>query len=108
MGRYAGLTGSPDESGSKRREKGLSCVTGNGRVRKSGADPVVWRHVDRSSGSDLVQWYEMSAPPMPRVRANPSVVALARKLIIALWRYVETGVVPQGIKLHASAEAVAI
>jgi transposase len=105
VARYAGLTGSPDESGTKRREMGWARA-GNGRVRKSMVQ-LSWRMLIFQPGSDLVQWYEKRTAHAKGSR-KPFIVAFARKLLIALWRYVETGVVPQGMKLRASAEAAAI
>ena len=55
VARYAGLTGSPDESGSKRREKGLA-KSGNGRVRR-GLIQLAWRFLMFQKGSGLAQWY---------------------------------------------------
>ena len=56
VARYAGLTGSPDESGSKRREKGLS-RSGNARVRKIMIQ-LAWRMVKFQPDSALVQWFK--------------------------------------------------
>src|ERR1700680_555206 len=53
--RYAGLTGSPDESGSKRREKGLA-KAGNARVRR-GLIQLAWRFLRFQKESALGQWY---------------------------------------------------
>ena len=55
VARYAGLTGSPDESGSKRREQGLS-KTGNARVRR-GLIQLAWRFLRFQKESALAQWY---------------------------------------------------
>ena len=93
MARYAGLTGSPDESGSKRREKGLS-RSGNGRVRKI-LIQLSWRLLQFQPNSDLVLWFKTRTANAQASR-KPMIVALARKLIIALWRYVNTGLVPEG------------
>lgn len=100
VARYAGLTGSPDESGSKRREKGLS-RSGNLRVRHIMLQ-LSWRMLMFQPESDLVQWYRKRTENAQGSR-KPFIVALARKLIIALWRYVETGVVPDGMRLHQAA-----
>jgi transposase len=100
VARYAGLTGSPDESGSKRREKGLS-RSGNMRVRHIMLQ-LSWRMLMFQPESDLVLWYRKRTENAQGSR-KPFVVALARKLIIALWRYVDTGVVPEGMKLHQAA-----
>ena len=100
VARYAGLTGSPDESGSKRREKGLS-RSGNGRVRNI-LIQLSWRIVKFQPESDLVLWFKNRTQNAQGSR-KPMIVALARKLIIALWRYVNTGVVPEGFKLRPAA-----
>ena len=97
VARYAGLTGSPDESGSKRREKGLS-RSGNGRVRNI-LIQLSWRMLQFQADSGLVIWYKKRTESA-RGSRKPMIVALARKLIIALWRYVNTGVVPDGFALR--------
>jgi len=93
---YAGVTGSPDESGASRREKGLS-RSGNGRVRKI-LIQLSWRMLQFQPDSGLVRWFENRTANSPRSR-KPMIVALARKLIMALWNYVNTGVAPDGFKL---------
>src|ERR1700678_2169727 len=100
VARYAGLTGSPDESGSKRREKGLS-RSGNARVRKIMIQ-LAWRMVKFQPDSALVQWFKQRTESAKGSR-KPMIVALARKLIIALWRYANDGVIPEGFKLHSAA-----
>ena len=100
VARYAGLTGSPDESGSKRREKGLS-RSGNKRVRDS-LIQLAWRMLMFQKDSALVQWFLKRTENSTRSR-KPMIVALARKLIIALWRYVENGTVPEGFKIQPQA-----
>jgi transposase len=105
VARYAGLTGSPDESGSKRREKGLS-RSGNKRVRNIMIQ-LSWRMVKFQPESELVLWYKKRTENAKGAR-KPFIVALARKLIIALWRYVGTGLVPEGLKLYQAAQAEGI
>jgi len=97
VARYAGLTGSPDESGARRREKGLSRA-GNGRVR-SILIQLSWRLLQFQPGSELVLWFNERTASAKGSR-KPMIVALARKLIIALWRYVNTGLLPNGFKLR--------
>src|ERR1700730_14493859 len=99
VARYAGVTGSPDESGSKRREKGLS-RSGNGRVRKI-LIQLSWRLLKFQPDSDPVLWFKTRTENAQRSR-KPIIVALARKLIIALWRYVNTGLVPEGFQLRSA------
>src|SRR6201994_1766683 len=94
VARYAGLTGSPDESGSKRREKGLA-KSGNGRVRR-GLIQLAWRFLMFQKGSALAHWYRAHPEGPKGARKTKMIVALARKLLIALWRMVTTGIVPAG------------
>jgi transposase len=97
VARYAGLTGSPDESGTKRREKGLA-RSGNARVRR-GMIQLAWRFLMFQKDSALAQWFRSRTENSPGTR-KPMIVALARKLLIALWRLVQEGVVPEGIVLR--------
>jgi transposase len=97
VARYAGLTGSPDESGSKRREKGLARA-GNARVRR-GMIQLAWRFLVFQKESALVQWYR-ARTENARGSRKTMIVALARKLLIALWHFVRDGVVPEGIALR--------
>jgi transposase len=99
VARYAGLTGSPDESGSKRREKGLA-KAGNARVRR-GLVQLAWRFLLFQKDSALAQWYR-TRTGVQGVRKTVLIVALARKLLIALWRMVTTGEVPHGVVLRAA------
>jgi transposase len=98
IGRYAGMTGSPDESGSKRREKGLARA-GNARVRR-GMVQLAWRWLMFQKESALTKWFRARTAGGPRDVRKTMIVALARKLLIALWRYVTTGEVPAGAKLR--------
>jgi len=100
VGRYAGLTGSPDESGSSRREQGLA-KAGNARVRR-GMLQLAWRWLMHQKDSALTQWYRSRTADGRKDTRKTMIVALARKLLIALWRYVTTGEVPQGVVLKAA------
>lgn len=100
LARYAGLTGSPDESGSKRREKGLARA-GNGRVRR-GMIQLAWRFLLFQGDSALAKWYQARTETAKGTRKT-MIVALARKLLIALWRFATTGTVPDGVALRAAA-----
>jgi len=97
VARYAGLTGSPDESGKKRREKGLA-RSGNARVRR-GMIQLAWRFLMFQKDSALAQWFRARTENARGTRKT-MIVALARKLLIALWRLVREGVVPEGIVLR--------
>ena len=98
VARYAGLTGSPDESGKKRREKGLARA-GNARVRR-GMIQLAWRFLMFQKESALAQWYRArTADARGHVRKT-MIVALARKLLIALWRLVTSGEMLDGVVLR--------
>lgn len=97
VARYAGLTGSPDESGSRRRQKGLARA-GNARVRR-GMIQLAWRFLMFQKESALAQWYRARTENARGMRKT-MIVALARKLLICLWRFVTTGEVPAGVALR--------
>jgi transposase len=101
VARYAGLTGAPDESGAKRREKGLA-KAGNARVRR-GMIQLAWRFLLFQKASTLSQWYRARTADARGARRKTLIVALARKLLIALWRFGATGEVPQGVVLRPAA-----
>jgi transposase len=97
VGRYGGMTGSPDESGKTRREQGLA-KAGNWRVRHSSLQ-LAWRWLRHQRGSALAQWYRERTADGRGVTRKTMIVALARKILIALWRYVTTGELPAGVVL---------
>ena len=84
VARYAGLTGSPDESGAKRREKGLA-KSGNARVRRS-LIQLAWRFLMFQKDSAPAQSFRSRTEGARGARKTTMIVALARKLLIALWR----------------------
>ena len=96
VARYAGLTGSPDESGAKRREKGLA-KAGNARVRR-GMIELAWRFLQHQRESELATWFRSRIDGGKR--KTTMIVALARKLLIAFWQLVHNGQVPAGVRLH--------
>ncbi|WP_292578179.1 IS110 family transposase, partial [Mesorhizobium sp.] len=89
VARYAGLTGSPDESGQRRREKGLARA-GNARLRR-GMIQLAWRFLLFQKDSDLAQWFQARTSDGRKTTRKTMIVALARKLLIALWRFVTAG-----------------
>lgn len=101
VARYGGLTGAPDESGKRRREKGLARA-GNARVR-CGMIQLAWRFLRFQSDSALVRWCRARTEGATRGRRKALIVALARKLLIALWRLVTTGEIPDGVVLRPAA-----
>ena len=100
IARYAGLTGSPDESGRRRRERGLARA-GNARVR-CGMIQLAWRFLRFQKDSALAQWFHARTADGRGSTRKTMIVALARKLLIALWRLVTTGEMPPGVVLRAA------
>ena len=100
VARYAGLTGSPDESGRRRRERGLARA-GSARVR-CGMIQLAWRFLRFQKDSALAQWFRARTTDGRSATRKIMIVALARKLLIALWRLVTMGEVPRGIILRAA------
>jgi transposase len=98
VARYGGLTGSPDESGARRREKGLARA-GNARVRR-GMIQLAWRFLMFQENSALAQWYQARTASARGATRKALIIALARKLLVALWRLVTTGEVPHGVVLR--------
>ena len=98
LARYGGLTGSPDESGQKRREKGLARA-GNIRVR-NGLIQFAWRFLKFQPDSELARWFRQRTVGGPVDIRKKMIVALARKLLVALWKFVTHGEVPEGVILN--------
>ena len=103
VARYGGLTGSPEESGARRREKGLARA-GNARVRR-GMLQLAWRFLMFQKDSALAQWYRARTADMRGATRKTMIVALARKLLVALWKLVTTGEVPHGVVLRPAIQA---
>lgn len=103
VARYGGLTGSPEESGARRREKGLARA-GNARVRR-GMLQLAWRFLMFQKDSALAQWYRARTADQRGATRKTMIVALARKLLIALWKLVTTGEVPHGVVLRPAIAA---
>ena len=101
VARYAGLTGAPDESGKRRREKGLARA-GNARVRRTMIQ-LAWRFLMFHKDSALAKWFEARTETLSgdrRAVRKTMIVALARKLLIALWRLVTVGEMIEGVALE--------
>ena len=99
VGAMSGLTPTPAQSGDARTEQGIS-KAGNRRVRRVMIE-LAWLWLRWQPDSTLSRWYQRRfAQGGPRAR-RIGIVALARKLLIALWRYVEDGVVPEGALFKA-------
>ena len=100
LARFVGLTGTPDESGSRRRDRGLM-KAGSARVRHVMIQ-LAWRMLYHQPNAALVQWYRDRVAKANNAGRKTFIVALARKLLIALWHFVQTGEVPEGMQLVAA------
>jgi transposase len=100
VGALAGLTPTPYQSGESAKESGIS-KAGNRPVRGMAIE-IAWSWLRNQPESALSRWYRRRfAEGSSRVR-RIGIVALARKLLIELWKYLETGVVPEGAYLKSS------
>ena len=99
VGGLAGLTPTPYQSGDLQREQGIT-QAGNRLVRAMAIE-IAWAWLRCQPESALARWYNARfGHGSSRVR-RIGIVALARKLLVELWRYLETGVVPEGAVLKA-------
>lgn len=97
LGSYAGLTGTPYSSGNTQREQGIS-KDGNRRLRAALVE-LAWMWLRYQPSCALSRWFhDRLGGSRGRLR-NVMAVALARKLLVALWRYLKGGTVPQGAEL---------
>lgn len=93
IGGLLGFAPTPYDSGESKREQGISRA-GNARLQAISIQ-LAWNWVRWQPASALTQWYQANFGKGKRAR-RIGIVAVARKLVIALWRYVTTGVVPAG------------
>jgi len=100
LGALAGLVGTPYNSGEAERDQGIS-KAGNRRVRAMIVE-IAWLWLRFQPGSALSQWYRARFAGGGLRMRRIGIVALARKLLIALWRYLEDGLIPEGARLIAS------
>ena len=97
IGALSGLVPMPHQSGSSYREKGIS-KAGNRHIRAMAIE-IAWGWLRYQPQSELTIWYEKKFGQGSKRLRKIGIVALARKLMIALWRYLETGAIPQGAVL---------
>jgi transposase len=98
VGSYFGLTGTPYDSGDRRRDQGIS-KAGNRRARVLAIE-LAWLWTINQPDSALTRWFRERVRDVKGRIRRIAIVALARKLMVALWRYLTTGVVPAGAVLR--------
>jgi transposase len=103
LGGFVGLTGTPYDSGGSKTEQGIS-KNGNPQVRRM-LSQLAWRWLRHQPASALTQWFHARLNGAKGRMKKVLIVALTRKLLVALWRYVETGEVPNGARLAAAKPA---
>lgn len=101
LGSYAGLTATPYNSGSVEREQGIG-KAGNRRLRTTMVE-LAWLWLRYQPGAAQVTWFRERTGQTGRRMRKVMIVALARKLLIALWRFVTDGVVPKGATMKPAA-----
>jgi transposase len=97
---YGGLAPSPWQSGSIEREQGIS-KSGNRRLRKTMIE-LAWLWLRHQPDSALSRWFRARVGAAKGRVRRIGIVALARKLLVALWRFVTQGVVPEGAVFKAA------
>jgi transposase len=100
VGALAGLTPTPHQSGQASRELGIT-KAGNGYMRTMAIE-IAWGWLRFQPDSALARWYQARFGRGSSRMRRIGIVALARKLLIALWRFLETGVVPEGAVLKGA------
>lgn len=103
VGAYFGLVGTPFDSGQSAREQGIS-KSGNSRARKLAIE-LSWLWVRYQPDSALSRWFKQRVGDQKGRIRRIAIVALARKLMVALWRYLTQGVVPENAIVRAAAPA---
>lgn len=94
VGSLSGLTPTPYQSGENAQERGIS-KAGNRPVRAMAIE-IAWVWLRFQPQSELSRWYGQRFAQAGKRMRRIGIVALARKLLVALWQYLETGIAPQG------------
>lgn len=98
VGGLAGLTPTPYQSGEEAREQGIS-KAGNRPVRAMAIE-IAWGWLRYQPDSELTHWFHENFGHGGKRLRKVGIVALARKLLVTLWRYLETGEIPAGAQLN--------
>lgn len=104
VGDLAGLAPTPYQSGEDAREQGIS-KAGNRPVRAMAIE-IAWCWLRYQPDSELTRWYREKFGQGGKRLRKVGIVALARKLLVALWRYLQTGEIPAGAQLKPEAMPV--
>ena len=99
VGGYLGLAPSPWQSGGVRRDQGIA-KSGNTRARRTAVE-MAWLWLRHQPGSALARWFNERVGTTKGRMRRIMLVAMARKLVVALWKYLADGVIPEGAALKA-------
>lgn len=99
IGALSGLAPTPYQSGDSAHEQGIS-KSGNRRVRTRAIE-MAWMWIRYQPESALSRWFQDRFGQGSSRQRRIGIVALARKLLVALWRFLETGAIPEGAMLKA-------
>jgi transposase len=102
---YVGMAPMPYQSGGMDRDRSISRA-GNPRARTT-LIQLAWLWLRYQPISALSTWFRNRVGTLQGRTRRIAIVAMARKLLIALWRYVETGMLPDGVEIRAAEEAMA-
>jgi transposase len=97
LGGYVGLGGTPFSSGGRERDQGIG-KDGNRRLRTAMVE-LAWMWLRWQPGSALSNWFRARTGQSGGRTKKVMIVALARKLLVALWQYVKQGVLPEGAQM---------
>ncbi len=101
VGSLAGFTGTPYDSGTGKKEQGIS-KAGNRHIRNIAVE-LGWSWIRFQPDSVITQWFKKRFADGGKRARKVGIVAVARRLLIALWRFLEWGVIPDGAELKATA-----
>lgn len=99
LGGYLGLAPSPWQSGGVRRDQGIA-KSGNPRARRTAIE-LAWLWLRHQPGSALARWFHERVGAAKGRMRRIMLVAMARKLIVSVWKYLADGAVPEGAVLKA-------
>jgi transposase len=102
---YVGITPMPHQSGGMDRDRNISRA-GNPRARTT-LIQLAWLWLRYQPGSTLARWFRERVGALQGRTRRVAIVGMARKLLIALWRYIETGVIPDGVEIRMPEAATA-
>jgi len=102
---YVGITPIPHQSGGMDRDRNISRA-GNPRARTT-LIQLAWLWLRYQPGSTLALWFRERVGTLQGRTRRIAIVGMARKLLIALWRYVETGIIPDGVEIRMPAVTAA-